>query len=84
MCSTRKLLYRRRRTLLIRGSEINSGMSSSTVNRYVVSNATESSRTERAEADVYEFAVAVGLQLRERQQSRSVIGKSKREQVIQA
>lgn len=40
-------------------------MSSSTVNRYVVSNATESSRTERAEADVYEFAVAVGLQLRE-------------------
>lgn len=40
-------------------------MSSPTVNRYVVSNATEATHTRRAEADVYEFTVAVGLQLRE-------------------
>jgi len=83
-CSTRELLYRRRWTLVIRKSGIDSGMSSPTVSPIRSEQCDQGlSRRERAGADVYEVAVEVGLQLSDRQ-SRSVIGESKKERMIHA
>jgi len=83
-CSTRELFYRRSWTLVIRKSGIDSGMSSPTVSSIRSEQCDqELSRRKKAEADVYEVAVQVGLQLSDRQ-SRSVIGESKKERMIQA